>query len=124
MRAFLVAESGRIGVSRTARALGVSRRTIYRWRHRAPDFADRSGRPLRSPRRSADALEGTVLAMRLEQRWGPDRIGPALGVPASTVHRILRRHGAQRLSHLFPKPPRSFGRFPPLAPGELIALDI
>ncbi|HEY8806457.1 MAG TPA: IS481 family transposase [Candidatus Limnocylindria bacterium] len=124
MRAFLVVESDRIGVSRTARQLGVSRRTIYRWRHRAPDFADRPCRPHRSPQRSTDAIESAVLAIRLEQRWGPDRIGPVLGLPVSTVHRILRRHGAHRLSHLFPKPPRSFGRFPALAPGELIALDI
>ena len=62
--------------------------------------------------------------MRLDERSGPDRIAPVLGLPASTVHRILRRHGAQRLSHLFPKPRRSFGRFPALAPGELVALDL
>jgi transposase InsO family protein len=124
MRAFLVAQSEQIGVARTARNLGVSRRTVYRWRRRAPEFADRSCRPLHSPRRSPDALEAAVLALRMERRWGPDRIGPTLGVPASTVHRILRRHGAQQLSHLFPKPRRSFGRFAPLAPGELIAVDI
>src|SRR5712691_9157067 len=123
-RAFLVAEAERIGVSRAARNMGVSRRTVARWRRRAPDFADRSCRPLRSPHRSSDALEATVLALRVEQRWGPDRIGPTLGVPVSTVHRILRRHGAHRLAHLFPTPPRSFGHFAPLTPGELIAVDI
>ncbi len=64
-----------------------------------------------------------MLALRLERRWGPDRIGPVLGLPASTVHRILRRHGAHRLSHLFPKPPRSFGRFEFSVPGELVAMD-
>lgn len=123
MRAFLVTESSRIGVSRTARQLGLSRRTIYRWRRRAPDFSDRPCRPHHSPRRSLDALEASVLAMRMERRWGPDRIGPVLGVPASTVHRILRRHGAHRLTHLFPKPPRSFGHFDITAPGELVAID-
>jgi transposase InsO family protein len=123
-RAFLVSESERIGVTRAARNMGVSRRTVYRWRRRAPEFADRGCRPVHSPRRSSDALEAAVLAMRMERRWGPDRIGPVLGLPTSTVHRILRRHGAHRLSHLFPRPPRSFGRFAPLAPGELIAVDI
>lgn len=122
-RAFLVAEAERIGVSHVARNMGVSRRTVQRWRRRAPDFSDRPCRPHRSPRRSSDALEAEVLALRVERRWGPDRIGAVLGLPPSTVHRILRRHRAHRLSHLFPKPPRSFGRFDVRQPGELVAMD-
>lgn len=123
-RAFIVAEAERIGVSRAARQSGISRRTVYRWRRRAPEFTDRSCRPQRSPRRSTDALEGTVLALRLETKDGPDRIGPQLGIHPSTIHRILRRHGAHRLSHLFPKPRRSFGSYPALRPGELVGIDI
>jgi len=65
-----------------------------------------------------------VLALRLDERLDPDRIGPLLGLQPSTVHRILRRHGAQRLSHLFPKPRRSFGTYPALRPGELVGIDI
>ena len=65
-----------------------------------------------------------MLALRLDERLGPDRIGPQLGLPPSTVHRILRRHDAQRLSHLFPKPRRSFGTYPTLRPGELVGIDI
>lgn len=124
VRAFLVAEAERLGVSQAARNLGVSRRTVYRWRRRAPEFADRPSRPHRSPRRCADALEAQVLVLRLEERLGPDRIGPLLGLQPSTVHRILRRHQAQRLGHLFPKPRRSFGTFAPLRPGELVGIDI
>jgi transposase InsO family protein len=123
-RAFIVAEAERIGVSQAARQSGVSRRTVYRWRRRSPDFVDRSCRPHHSPRRSAEALEATVLALRLDTKDGPDRIGPILGLHPSTVHRILRRHGAHRLSHLFPKPPRSFGSYPALRPGELVGIDI
>jgi transposase InsO family protein len=123
-RAFLVAEAERIGVSRAARNMGVSRRTVQRWRGRAPDFADRPCRPHRSPRRTSDALEASVLALRLAERWGPDRIGPWLGLRPSTVHRILRRQGAARLSHLFPKPRRSFGHFEIHQPGELVGIDI
>ncbi len=124
LRAFVSAESERIGVSQTARNVGVSRRTVYRWRRRAPEFDDRPCRPHRSPRRCADALEARVLALRVEERIGPDRIAALLGLHASTAHRILRRHGAHRLSHLFPKPRRSFGTFAPLRPGELVGLDI
>lgn len=64
-----------------------------------------------------------MLVLRMERRWGPDRIGAVLHLAPSSVHRILRRHGAHRLSHLFPKPPRSFGQFGELAPGELVAMD-
>lgn len=123
-RAFVVAEAARIGISRAARNSGVSRRTVYRWRRRAPDFSDRPCRPQHSPRRSPEGLEGSVLALRMAERIGPDRIGPQLGLHPSTVHRILRRHGAHRLSRLFPKPPRSFGTFPALRPGELVGVDI
>ena len=65
-----------------------------------------------------------MVALRMETKDGPDRIGPQLGLHPSTVHRILRRHGVHRLSHLFPKPPRSFGSYPALRPGELVGLDI
>jgi transposase InsO family protein len=121
-REFLVLQSGRIGVSRTARENGTSRRTVDRWRGRE-SFVDRSSRPHRSPRRTPDALEATILGLRLELRWGPDLLGPYLELQPSTVHRVLRRHNAHRLSHLFPKPRRSYGQFPELAPGELVAID-
>ena len=123
MRAFLVQEAVRLGVTRAARQLGVSRRTVYRWLRRAPDFQDRPCRPHRSPQRTSDACEAAVLAMRVEQRWGPDRIGAVLGLPVSTTHRILRRHQAHRLAHLFPKPPRGLGHFEITQPGELVAID-
>jgi len=123
-REFLITEARRIGVAAVARNMGISRRTVYRWLGRAPDLHDRPCRPRHSPTRSTDALEGTVLALRMEQHWGPDRIAGVLGMHTSTVHRILRRHRANRLSHLFPKPPRSFGRFDVREPGELVAVDV
>ena len=82
--------------------LGVSRATAYKWvrRYRAEGDAgllDRSSRPRRSPRRLPDAVEARVLAARAEWRYGPDRLGPILGLPASTVHRVLARRGVGRL---------------------------
>ena len=64
-----------------------------------------------------------MLALRMTEGIGPDRIAAVLGLAPSSVHRILCRHGAQRLSHLFPKPRRSFGHFDIQTPGELIAMD-
>jgi len=121
-REFLVGESSRIGVSRASRNGGTTRRTVYRWRRRA-SYLDRSSRPRRSPRRTPDPLEATVLGLRLELRWGPDRLGPYLGLPRSTAYAILRRHEATRLRRLFPPERRSYGQFQVSAPG-FMAIDI
>jgi transposase InsO family protein len=85
-----------------AEQLGVSRATAYKWvrRYRTEGeagLADRSSRPHRSPRRLAGELEASVLAARAGWRYGPDRLGPLLGMAPSTVHRVLVRHRASRL---------------------------
>ncbi len=81
---------------------GISRATAHEWvrRYRAEGEAgllDRSSRPHRSPRRTGAELEAEILAARAGWRYGPDRLGPLLGLPPSTVHRVLRRRGLSRL---------------------------
>jgi transposase InsO family protein len=122
-RAFLVSTADSLGVSRVARNNGVSRRTVYRWRRRPDELVDRSCRPHRSPRRTTDQLEAAVLGLRIELRWGPDRLGPYLGIPASTAYAVLRRWDAARLRTIFPAPRPMRGRFGPVLPGY-IALDV
>ena len=85
-----------------AEQLGISRATAYKWvrRYRAEGelgLHDRSSRPRRSPRRLSDAVEAEILAARAQWRYGPDRLGPLLGRPPSTVHRVLARRGLSRL---------------------------
>jgi transposase InsO family protein len=85
-----------------AEQLGISRATAYKWvrRYRAEGEAglfDRSSRPHRSPRRLPDTIEAQILAARATWRYGPDRLGPLLGLPPSTVHRVLARRGFSRL---------------------------
>ena len=85
-----------------AEQLGISRATAYKWvrRYRAEGDAgllDRSSRPHRSPRRLSLSREAEILAARAEWRYGPDRLGPLLRVPPSTVHRVLARRGFSRL---------------------------
>jgi transposase InsO family protein len=123
-RAALLSEAERLGAAQAARNFCVSRNTVYRWRRRASDLEDRSCRPLRSPRRTPDAREAEVLVLRMERRWGPDRIGPVLGMSRRTAYRVLRRHGAHRLRTLFPTQPRTFGVFEASSPGEVVQLDI
>lgn len=65
-----------------------------------------------------------MLDARLEHRWGPDRLGPALGIPPSTTYAALRRLRVSRLRTVFPEVRPLRGRYPLLAPGELMAIDI
>jgi transposase InsO family protein len=122
-RAFIVDESLRSSVSAAARGAGVSRRTVYRWRRRAPDFSDRPCRPRRSPRRTDSNLEAAVLGLRLELRWGPDRLAAQLGLPVSTTHQILRRFRMHRLREIFPVARPIRGRFVVHEPGY-IGVDV
>ena len=56
----------------------------------------RAGRSAR-PGARLRQLEQAILRAREELREGPHVIGWALGVAASTVHAVLRRHGRSRL---------------------------
>ena len=102
--AWAQAESARM--SDLCRRFGVSRKTGYKWLSRyassgVSGLSDRSRRPRSSPRRTSEAMEGLVLAVRTEHpAWGGRKIRRVLqdighqGVPsASTITAILRRYG-------------------------------
>jgi len=85
-----------------ATQLGVSRATAYKWlrRYRAEGPAglvDRPCRPHRSPRRLADDQVAAILRTRTRRRYGPQRLAPLTGHPASTIYAVLRRAGMARL---------------------------
>ncbi|NEA55194.1 helix-turn-helix domain-containing protein, partial [Streptomyces sp. SID13666] len=80
-------------VAHVAAEMGISRATAHKWvrRWRAEGEAglhDRSSRPHTTPHRTPAAVEARVCALRQARKLGPARIGPILGLPASTVHRI------------------------------------
>ena len=92
-----VVEQGR-PVAHVVIELNVSRATGYKWlaRWRAEGPAglhDRSSRAHRLPTKTPAALEAKVLALRSQRQLGPARFGPLVGLPPSTVHAVLRRHG-------------------------------
>jgi transposase InsO family protein len=114
------------GVTITAAALvvGCSRQTASKWvgrGRRGEGLRDRSSRPRRSPRATPHSLEQAILRAREELREGPHVIGWALGVAASTVHAVLRRHGRSRL---VTRPAREeIIRYERSRPGELVHVD-
>ena len=112
-----------------AAQMGLSRATVAKWwrrwvEHGEAGLVDRSSRPHRSPRRTDAAVEAKVCRLRRQKRWGPARIAARLGVPASTVHRVLVRHGLNRLRWLDRPTGRPIRRYERPYPGDLVHLDV
>jgi len=109
----------------TADAVGVSVRTIAKWRARARagDAAlhDTSSRPTRQPRRLSVDRQAAILALR-HTRATAWQISTALGVPRSTVARVLRQAGLGRLRALEPTPVIRRYEWPHA--GDLLHVDI
>ena len=115
-------------VAHVAAELGISRATGYKWWRRWRDegpagLHSRSSRPHTSPTRTPAEIEQRVLALRRDRRLGPARIAGILGLPPSTVHRILTRHGMPRLAWL-DRPTGTPVRYERARPGELVHVDI
>jgi transposase InsO family protein len=85
---------------------------------------DRSSRPVRSPQRTCVRRERRIIAIRVNRRWGPARIGFLLGIHPSTVHRVLSRFGLARLSWLDRATGTVIRRYEHQSPGDLVHVDI
>ncbi len=64
------------------------------------------------------------MELRQARKLGPARIAPLVGVPASTVHAVLTRHGLNRLAWLDRSTGQLVRRYERAAPGELIHVDV
>jgi hypothetical protein len=109
--------------------MGISRTTAHKWvrRWRVEGDAglyDRSSRPLTTPHRTPANVENRICELRRDRKLGPARIGPILGIPASTVHRVLTRHGLNRLSWMDRPTGQVIRRYERERPGELVHVDI
>lgn len=114
---------------RAAERFQVSVTTAARWagRYRAhgeDGMEDLSSRPVRSPLRTPVRRERRIIAIRVNRRWGPARIGYLLGIHPSTVHRVLSRFGLARLSWLDRATGRVIRRYEHHSPGDLVHVDI
>jgi transposase InsO family protein len=121
-------ETGR-PVAHVAAEMGVSRPTAYKWWRRwqaegPAGLADRSSRPRTCPHRSPVSLEEAVCELRRTRKLGPARIGARLAMPASTVHRVLVRHGLHRLAWMDRPTGQVIRRYERSRAGELVHLDV
>jgi transposase InsO family protein len=127
----LIVEQG-WSARRAAERFQCSPATASKWaaRFRAGlPMTDRSSRPLRSPGRCPRRLERRIVALRFARRWGPHRIGYHLGIPRSTVGRVLARYSMPLLEHLdqatgLPVRKTRPVRYEKSRPGELVHVDI
>src|SRR5690606_17716783 len=119
-------------VRRAAERFQVSPATAQKWaaRYRSGlPLTDRSSRPHSSPNRLSKRREHRIISLRFNRRWGPHRISYHLGIPRSTVGRVLARYRMPRLDHIdqatgLPLRKVRPTRYEMTRPGELVHVDI
>ena len=109
-----------------AKALGLSVRTAAKWLQRFREegragLLDRTSRPRNSPTATAESLRKRILELRQKRLTGLE-ISQTIGLPKSTVGRLLRQAGIGRLRALVP--PEPVRRYELPAPGDLLHVDI
>ena len=109
--------------------MGISRDRAYVWWRRYQARGPRGTRgsfvaPHRSPNQTRPSREHRIVRLRKDRGLGPARIAGIVGMPASTVHRVLVRHGLNRLDHLDRVTRAPIRRIVMTRPGELVHVDI
>jgi transposase len=109
-----------------AKVCGMSCATAYRLLRRYQEqgwegLRDRPPIAKRCPHRLSAEAEAQIVELRRRTGWGPRSLSAALGRPASTIWRVLRRHGESRAQR---QPRPAPNRYEYAAVGELVHLDI
>jgi transposase InsO family protein len=116
-------------VAAAAESMNISRQCAHKWWSRfqlegVDGLHDRSSRPWSCPHQTSARVERRIVALRQARKLGPARLAGIVGVPASTVHRVLVRHGVNRLRWMDRPTGRVIRRIETTRPGELIHIDV
>lgn len=116
-------------LAHVAAEMGVSRKTADKWWRRwlaegEDGLQDRSSRPHRCPQQTSLRLEARIVRIRERRKLGPARIASIVGLPASTVHRVLCRRGLNRLAWMDRPTGQVIRRIHTDRPGELVHVDV
>jgi transposase InsO family protein len=114
-----------VSFSALSQLAGVRREQLSRWWRRYQQegrtgLEPRSRRPRHCSEQLSSQVEQEILELR-NRGWGPARIALALQIGHSSVHRVLLRHGRNRLRQ---PSRRTFRRYEKSRPGELLHLDL
>src|SRR5262245_26344427 len=109
--------------------MNISRQCAHKWWRRYRDegiagLQDRSSRPHSCPHQTPARVERRIVALRQSRRLGPARLAGIVDVPASTVHRVLVRHGVNRLRWMDRTTGRVIRRIETSRCGELIHIEV
>jgi transposase InsO family protein len=112
-----------------AESMNISRQCAHKWwsRYQADGLGgleDRSSRPLSCPHQTPAKVEDRIVRLRLKHKLGPARLAGIVGVPASTVHRVLVRHGVSQLRWIDRPTGRVIRRIETDHCGELVHIDV
>lgn len=116
-------------VAAAAESMNISRQCAHKWWRRFRDegeagLRDRSSRPHSCPHQTPARIERRIVALRQSRKLGPDRLAGIVDMPASTVHRVLVRHGMNRLRWMDRPTGRVVRRIETDHPGELVHVDV
>ena len=116
-------------VAAAAESMNLSRQCAHKWWRRYNDegvagLVDRSSRPVSCPHQTPARVERRIVALRRSRKLGPARLAGIVGVPASTVHRVLVRHGVNRLRWMDRTTGRVIRRIETARCGELVHIDV
>ena len=91
---------------------------------RVEHLADRSSRPRTSPTKTPQPLVRKIVHVRWKRKVGPVEIAGIVGVPASTVHAVLKRCGISRLSQVDRVTGEPVRRYERDRPGDMLHQDV
>ena len=124
-------------VARVCRRFGISRKSFYKWKRRHAEhgdagLCDRPRTPQRSPRATAREVVSKILYLRQHYHFGPARVAAylhrfhAIEIAGSSVHRILKRHGLNRLVANQKHQPhgKRWQRYEKPQPGHRLQVDV
>ncbi len=116
-------------ITATAESMRVSRQTAHKWWRRfvaegEAGLVDRLSRPRSCPHRTLSAVVRRIVALRRSRMLSPARLAGIVEVPASTIHRVLVRHGANKLTWMDRTSGRVVRRIETDRRGELVQVDV